>query len=301
MSEKREHEIERLYMEQLRNLETTINSMSSRRKACFEKAKNLKRPIAVLKDPENPSESDYGQGLVVGTIFWILIWGALFFMGATSGSFIFEFGAVIAFFCTIAGVVLLIFLLCSIFSEKRTDKINYEETLKYNRKVNENNRIQMEKNLVDARWYEERGSLLNESVTEAEKIRADLYAVNWIPSRYRNIRVIYYIHDMVTTSEISIEEALKYYLLQEVNNKLDEVLVKLDRIIENQRDIIMNQAAIQAQNQEIISKNKRMISQLSDIQSNTSLAADYARIGAGYAEANAYFSGATYLALTAKK
>ena len=130
---------------------------------------------------------------------------------------------------------------------------------------------------------------------KALKLRSDLYNINWIPSQYRNIRVVYYICDMVLTSNIGIEEALKYYLLQEANNKLDEVLQKMDKIIENQSEIIVNQAIMNAQNARIIQQNTSIISTAEQLEENTRLSAEYSQIGARYAEANAYFSLATYL------
>ena len=167
------------------------------------------------------------------------------------------------------------------------------------RKLNAEKKTELDKNREETIKHEENLlSNLQKIKTECKKIseiKNSLYSINWIPLQYRDIRVIYYICDMVTTSDISIDEALKFYLMQEANNKLDEIIEILDEIIDNQHQMIMNQAVITSQNKELISKNTKMINKLASIENNTKLAADYAAIGVNYAEANAYISMATYL------
>lgn len=205
---------------------------------------------------------------------------------------------ILFYIALVISIIVGIFGIISIISDYKDYKIaqkEYEKELVTTKNTNLRNIQQMKTNYNAALRLSEHKPKLRAEYEKALKLRNDLYNINWIPSQYRNIRVIYYICDMVLTSSIGIEEALKYYLLQETNNKLDEVLRKMDEIIENQNEVIANQAVMNAQNKKIIQQNKSIISQAQQIEENTKLSAEYAQIGARYAEANAYFSLATYL------
>lgn len=298
------HEVERIYMEQLRNIETSVYILSKRQKQTEGQIQQLRTPILKNADPYKPKFRSYIDNtfgwflpIIIAIVIYIL-WEVLlskveildFFI---SGIVIFiipillgvpALAGLIGIFCFISGVI----------DYKRAQK-KYKGDLKKHKLINEQNKRTMQSNLVRANQLAEISKDIYQKYAEAETIRNDLYSINWIPNQYRNIRVVYYICDMVLSSNISIEEALKYYLLQEANNKLDEVLQKMDRIIENQNEIIMNQAVLNAQNEKLIRQNKSIIHHAASIEENTRLAAEYSEVGAKYAEANAYFSLARYL------
>lgn len=196
--------------------------------------------------------------------------------------------------CIIAIVSCIIFTIIQIkkFNKRKSE---YKTQLKKNEATCQNNETNYTINCSNAEKKSAELVTINNELQRAKDILTEAYSINWIPSKYRDIRVVYYIADMVTTSDINMDEALKYYLLQEANNKLDEILQKLDEIIANQNEIICQQAIAQSQNEALISQNKKMISQFANIETNTKLAADYSAIGANYSAATAYFSLATYL------
>lgn len=198
----------------------------------------------------------------------------------------------------ILGILEIILFVSECFKEyesKRDSHREYKEKLEIYEKTKVLNSVRYNEDCKKAQMQESVLKNIESELKKAIDIRNELYAVNWIPNQYRNIRVVYYICDMVTSSGISIEESIKYYLLQEANNKLDLILEKMDEIIENQKEIIAKQATLEAQNTEMIEQNSSMISRASQIEENTRLAADYARIGAAYSAVNTYFSMAQYL------
>ncbi len=322
----RNHEIERLYIEQVRNIETaeycfrmketTFNrNLKQWQKKLTENEKEYKKVETEIIDPEKPTMADKIFGSVIevlidmflATICSVIIGLILGFIVGAIVFLVNEFDGFRATFRTVLFVTVIIVELLGfwysvdgirdIFSEKKYEK-KIEEN-KEKRILNAEKKTELDKNREEAIKHEENLlSNLQKIKTERKKIaeiKNSLYSVNWIPLQYRSIRVVYYICDMITTSEIGIDEALKYYLMQEANNKLDEIIERLDEIIDNQHQMIMNQAVIISQNKELISKNTKMINKLASIEDNTKLAADYAAIGVNYAEANAYISMATYL------
>ena len=297
-------EVERIYMEQLRNIETSVYILDKKEKQTKSIINQLRKPIAKPKNPYEPHLSTY----IKDSLFWflpliivIILYKVLDFLISFINFLDYLLSSLldIIFYicCGIGGVIAVfgVFMLISGYVEYKKEQKKYRVTLEKNKSINTQNINKMKTNLARANQLMPMQNKIHKEYIEAVKIRESLYSINWIPNQYRNIRVVYYICDMVLSSNISIEEALKYYLLQEANNKLDEVLHKMDTIIENQNEIIINQAIISAQNQNLIQQNSTIIRQTAEIEQNTRLSAEYSRVGAVYAEANAYFSLATYL------
>lgn len=134
----------------------------------------------------------------------------------------------------------------------------------------------------------ERVSGIHNEWKKAEALLEDAYSINIIPSQYRNIHSIWYIHDYVTSSKKTLTTALQQCALEEIKQKLDT-------IIEQQREIIINQAILAAQNSQIIEQNQKTLNHLAQIESNTEKAAQYARIASNNAEACAWIGLANYI------
>ncbi len=241
------HDAEKLYMEQLRNIETVIYSFSEKKNTEIYNIKRLRARFQEISDPPEPTWSDaadsavyYGAGAHVEMIICIFFI-ALIFFGVAGIEKSFPFWNQVGLGCSLTSIIWAVVLMLKIIKEKEELDSKYYDTVKQNRKRNETNEVIYERNILEADDLQKKVDLIDTSLAEAVKIRDDLYSVNWIPTRYRNIKAIYYIYDMVSTSEITIEEALKYFLLQEANNRLDVILKKMDDIIEHQREIVMNQ------------------------------------------------------------
>ena len=302
----RNHDIERIYMKLLQQTETSVYYLHNKLEHTERRIRQLNTPIKKINDPSKPQFRNYFESgvfffpVAIVTVFYLIIKMTLlqfdFLNWLLSGGlkFVKSLFSVVLVISIIAGIIGIIATV-SDYKDYKSAQKEYEKKLAINKNANIKNIQQMKDNHTNAVRLTEHKSKIKLEYKKALKLRSDLYNINWIPSQYRNIRVVYYICDMVLTSNIGIEEALKYYLLQEANNKLDEVLQKMDKIIENQSEIIVNQAIMNAQNARIIQQNTSIISTAEQLEENTRLSAEYSQIGARYAEANAYFSLATYL------
>lgn len=317
----RNHDIERIYMQQLRNLESAVYVLRRKKRECEEEIAYLKEPLENPEKPEKPQFDIKGfladvirdallyGGIGSGCIIWFVLGGISFlikyvgqiFFHSTNGFY--RFMVWIWENILILGIVVAIFGVAFFLTKiiKRETKV-YQDDMREYHEYQEYYTRKCKENITKRK---QKAVLLGKRVQQLERIegelrkglalRNNLYSYDWIPVNYRNIRVVYYISDMVTTSEITIEEALKYYLLQEVNNKLDEVLRRLDEIIRNQNQMFIRQAILEAQNEKKIRQNETMIRQMAQIETNTEMASQYAKLAANYTEANAYFSWACYL------
>lgn len=297
----RNHDIERIYMKLLQETETSVYYLHNKLEQTGRRIRQLNTPIKKINDPSKPHFRNYFELDCASGVFFITSISVAISLYLLYWLFDFLFSHEVTVFKVLSYISLIITVIAgginitsSISNYKKAQK-EYEKKLIANKNTNLKNIQQMKTNHGNAVRLAEHKPKIKLEYEKALKLRNDLYSINWIPSQYRNIRVVYYICDMVLTSNIGIEEALKYYLLQEANNKLDEVLQKMDRIIENQNEIIVNQAIMNAQNSRIIQQNTSIISKAEQIEENTRLSAEYSQIGARYAEANAYFSLATYL------
>lgn len=303
----RNHDVERIYMRKLREIESAVWILNKERIKHERDINNLRRPYEKSQTPRKYKKSisdrfeaigTHLMEIVAGMVGYLIVIIALWFLSIFSNFVHKHFMSIVPVITVIFAIIevaICITIIYREYKEHRDDKKSYEQKVNQYKKEKENIEKQYKKNCALADQKAKELPAIKDELRKALAIRDNLYNVNWIPGSYRNIRVAYYICDMVTTSEITIEEALKYFLLQEANNKLDAILQRVDRIIEQQNQAIIQQAILESQNKELIENNRTMISKMSNIEENTQLCADYARVGAAYLEANAYFGLATYL------
>lgn len=150
--------------------------------------------------------------------------------------------------------------------------------------------------------YRRKIQQIEQEISEAERILTNLYNVNLIPKKYRNIGCIYFIYDFYASSKTPLDNIF-------LHMDLDKIQTQLNTVIHNQQNIILQQAIIIAQNKEMILQNKKLFNKLSDVQgdmANMNQKLDsiqesgretskWARIAALNAEACAWFSAANYL------
>lgn len=140
---------------------------------------------------------------------------------------------------------------------------------------------------------------ISKELSDAKRILSDLYGVNMIPAKYRNIGCAYFIYDFFSTSNVPLDNVFLHL-------DLDKIQSQLDTVIKNQRDIILQQAIIISQNEEMIAQNQRLFEELSDmnrtvsstlssIQESNNETSEWARIAALNAEACAWFGLANYI------
>ena len=140
---------------------------------------------------------------------------------------------------------------------------------------------------------------ISKELSEAKRIREDLYDMNIIPGKFRSIGCAYFIYDFFSTSNVPLDNVFLHL-------DLDKIQSQLDTVIKNQSDIILQQAIIISQNEEIISQNQRLFKELSDmnrsvnttlssIQESSNETSEWTRIAALNAEACAWISFANYI------
>lgn len=136
---------------------------------------------------------------------------------------------------------------------------------------------------------------IEKELSDAKRILANLYEMNLIPSKYRNIGCAYFIHDFFSTSRVPLNNVFLHL-------DLDKIQSELDTVINNQRDSVLQEAIIISQNEEIISQNQKVFNELSDM--NTTLdniresdieTSKWARIAALSADTCAWISLANYI------
>lgn len=140
---------------------------------------------------------------------------------------------------------------------------------------------------------------ISKELSDAKRILNDLYEVNMIPTKYRNIGCAYFIYDFFSTSNVPLNNVFLHL-------DLDKIQSQLDTVIKNQRDIILQQAIIISQNKEIIAQNQELFEELSDmnktmhddlgsIRQSSDETSEWARIAALNAEACAWIGFANYI------
>lgn len=140
---------------------------------------------------------------------------------------------------------------------------------------------------------------IKSKTNEASDILVNLYSVNLIPSKARNIESMYYICDYFDTSNESLSSIL-FHL------DFDEIKAKFETVVKNQQQAIINQAILISQNDELIRQNESCLfalsdlseqvsNKLSDIESKVTSTANWTKIAANNAEACAWIGAANYL------
>lgn len=147
---------------------------------------------------------------------------------------------------------------------------------------------------------------LKNEIERAEAIRDNLYSLNIIPKKFRDIGCMYFIYDFFSSSNTPLDQVFLHLDLNTIQSQLKQVL-------KNQQQQILQNAIIISQNEEIIAQNQQLFQELSNLNHtvNSNLrnmnakldsinesnieAAEWARIAALNAEACAWFQYANYL------
>ena len=166
----------------------------------------------------------------------------------------------------IASVIISIVIIICIIRDHINDGKRFNEQTQQ-----ENNRLKWES--------AEKKRLLNKlphiknDLKKTTELLDQAYSINLIPAKYRNIYAIYYLYEYISTSTVSLNQAL-------VSCDLDEISCKLDEIIDQQRRLIMLQARSNALNEQLVSQNEQILSYAIKTADNTALAAQYAQVSA---------------------
>lgn len=273
------------YLYNIRTLEFYCSKLSDRK--CDLECKISKLGIRTIGDggigsPEI-SDIDLGLGgaaiaLIAGLILWWLkkTWVGDFFeiegfLGGLSVLLIF------ASICLVIGSVIYL-----IVDYKRREA-KYNETL-----VNDKNRVQAE--LIEKCNLSKQLNQLEDELNRTEDLRTEAYSLNIIPSKFRNIYASYFLYDFISTSAVSLNEAL-------LHCDLDIIQQQLEKVIQQQSEIIMELARANAFNERIVSQNEQMLNHAIQTENNTALAAQYAKVSAVNSSITACIQLSEYLSM----
>lgn len=184
------------------------------------------------EDPPVPKRGD-GDDDAAGAMFFFVLIGL-------GGWFVPIIGPIITL---VSALVFVINFFDYRESVRKADKI-YNEALKaHANRIDENRRLR--ENIPvwreTARKWEEAERINKKRLRDAERIRADLYSVNVIPSRYRTIHAAYFLYDYFESGrETDLDKIIQTMLL-------DEIVRKMDKLIEQNSEILLNQRMMLAQ------------------------------------------------------
>jgi len=130
-------------------------------------------------------------------------------------------------------------------------------------------------------------------LNSAQAMCRELYAVNIIPPRYRNIHVAYYLYDFFQGSrETDLEKVIQTMLLDEIIQRLDKIIVQNEQIILNQR---MEIALQEGNNKMIAENNRQQMLKLAQMERNQEMQLDYQHMIEKNQRVTNYLLAADYL------
>lgn len=115
----------------------------------------------------------------------------------------------------------------------------------------------------------QRNEKLNHELLELNKILAQNYSINIIPSQFRNVEGVCYLYDYLSTSRESFQLAL-------INFNMNRLNINMQQMIRMQGEMLIQQYVTNARLADVKNQNSAMLSRLSAIEQNTELAAKYA-------------------------
>lgn len=138
-----------------------------------------------------------------------------------------------------------------------------------------------------------KGNDLSEKLKAAKALRNDIYSVNIIPARYRNIHASYYLYDYFDTCrENDLDKIIQTMLLDEIIKRMDKLIIQNQEIILNQR---MQIALLETQNRAIADNHREEMRHLARMETNQERQLDYQRMIEANQEMTNFFLTVDYI------
>lgn len=277
-----------IYLKDLRTLETIVNESTGKKNQLISKRDELKPKVITIEEPPKPTLPDkphagFKVGILIGIL--LLIRGVLaLFSGSVLDT---EAVFVLAVCFFIPGSILLAVFIPLQIKQNRS----YEEEMRsYNYQVEEyekrmkeyeqrSRQIRIEnadrRNEVEQQKQEmtKASDEIQEDIDTYRKMLEEAYRADIIPLQFRSIEGIYYLYDFLSTSQLTLTDALMHADLQAIKDKLDAV-------IQLQKENIIQQAETNARLEDIQRSNQDILETARSTENNTAVAAQYARIAA---------------------
>lgn len=163
-----------------------------------------------------------------------------------------------------------------VISDNEDENIKYKNAVEeYNKKlaINQNIRQQIPDWRDKIREKQSYLCTLQARFNSASKLRDEVYDVNIIPSKYRDIHAAYYLYDYFNTSrETDLDKIIQTLLLEEIKQKLDKIIEQNEQIILNQR---IQLALQERQNLMIQENHHEQMEAIARLERNQELQMDY--------------------------
>lgn len=181
--------------------------------------------------------------------------------------------ATLAIWLGIGWLVLMVFLFiydCVEEDNKRKAVDRQNETI---RQINKAKRARYEADVEDSKravaYLSNQLTELEARLTEAKRLREQVYSVNIIPRKYRNPECAYYLYDYFNSCrENDLDKIIQTMLLDNILRTMKKIVSQNEEIILNQR----HQLAMQEKTNQAL-KNTR--SQIARLERNQELQMDY--------------------------
>lgn len=252
------------YLNNLRTLEFAKNKLTNEKNNLEYRINSLGHKNDI---PENLTDFETPLcGIGFMAVFFII---ALIINAIINGD---GFFSIFSFIQPIVTFVLytspIIAILCVVWMiyDKVKDRERYINDIKYEEK-------RMKSELYEKQKLSDILPSIEQDLEQTEVLLNDAYSINLIPEKYRNIYAAYFLYEYISTSTVTLNEALFHC-------DLDEISRKLDVIIEQQRETIMELARSNALNEQIVQQNEQILRNAIKSETNTALAAQYAQIAA---------------------
>lgn len=114
---------------------------------------------------------------------------------------------------------------------------------------------------------------LNAYIRQIDNILQKDYNLNIVPKQFRDIYGVTYLYDFLSTSQLSLSDAVLNYQLDRIKTQLDTIINKCDEIIGQMKRLNSNMNEIRMQ-------NNKLLQEARNISYNAELSAQYSQITA---------------------
>lgn len=278
------------YLRDVCSVELLCSHLKNESYQCNHEISSMKKVIdKQIKDPAHPVEEDSsGDGPGAATIFSVGVF--IGFMIAIS-------------FSIIIGVCVMIYCLLGVTmgisenneaSKRRSEK--YAKEMEWYHRVIALNKSERNKQDQFRPLLEQKQKelwVLKARLSDAEKLRTEVYSVNIIPSKYRNVHAAYYLYDYFSTCrENDLDKIIQTLLLDEISQKLDRIIAQNEEILINQR---MQLAMQEQQNEMLAQQHRAELEQAARLEQNQELQLDYQNMIAKNQLVTNFFLAADYI------
>lgn len=243
-----------------------------------------------IVDPPVPQEEEFLVTDLESDRTAAIIYGIIAFVGLLIGWNFLGIGLMLfgGFF-----VVIFIWNIVGNYQDRHARYLKAIENHKKQVEINQRLRSQIPQRQLSLRNSQQQLSTAQTRLRDAQRLRNEVYSVNVIPAKYRNIYAAYYLYDYFSTSrETDLDKIIQTLLLDEIKQRLDKIIIQNEQIVLNQR----YQIALQEQQNRITAENHRdELRQIARLEKNQERQMDYQNMIARNQQVTNFILAADYM------